>query len=269
LTAVAAGLLAQQPAPKAAAPPGLPKIQALIITGQNGHDWRATTPVMRKILEDTGRFEVRVTEEFRGAGPETLSPYELVILNYYERRRPELRWGERADNALLNFVRSGKGLVMYHFSMAAFDGWEEYEKLSGANWRPNNGHHSARHNFTVDIRDADHPITRGMKTSFPETSDELYANLKWQPPNTFHLLATAWDDHSLYQGKARQPIPGPGKDEPMLWTVNYGQGRVFATALGHDPEAMKSPGFVTTFQRGSEWAATGNVTIPVPPELAK
>jgi type 1 glutamine amidotransferase len=55
----------------------------------------------------------------------------------------------------------------------------------------------------------------------------------------------------------------------MLWTVNYGQGRVFATALGHDPEAMKSPGFVTTFQRGSEWAATGNVTIPVPPELAK
>ncbi|HZS51341.1 MAG TPA: ThuA domain-containing protein [Bryobacterales bacterium] len=269
LTAVAAGLLAQQQAPKAAAPSGLPKIQALIITGQNGHDWRATTPVMRKILEDTGRFEVRVTEEFRGAGPETLSPYELVILNYYERRRPELRWGERADNALLNFVRSGKGLVMYHFSMAAFDGWEEYEKLSGANWRPNNGHHSARHNFTVDIRDADHPITRGMKSSFPETSDELYANLKWQPPNTFHVLATAWDDHSLYQGKARQPIPGPGKDEPMLWTVNYGQGRVFATALGHDPEAMKSHGFITTFQRGSEWAATGNVTIPVPPELAK
>lgn len=267
LMAVAAGLLAQQP--KAAAPSGAPKIQALIITGQNGHDWRATTPVMRKILEDTGRFEVRVTEEFRGAGPETLSPYELVILNYYERRRPELRWGERADNALLNFVRSGKGLVMYHFSMAAFDGWEEYEKLSGANWRPNNGHHSARHNFTVDIRDADHPITRGMKASFPETSDELYANLKWQPPNTFHVLATAWDDHSLYQGKARQPIPGPGKDEPMLWTVNYGQGRVFATALGHDPEAMKSPGFITTFQRGSEWAATGNVTIPVPPELAK
>ncbi len=267
LMAVAAGLLAQQP--KAAAPSGAPKIQALIITGQNGHDWRATTPVMRKILEDTGRFEVRVTEEFRGAGPETLAPYELVILNYYERRRPELRWGERADNALLNFVRSGKGLVMYHFSMAAFDGWEEYEKLSGANWRPNNGHHSARHNFTVDIRDADHPITRGMKASFPETSDELYANLKWQPPNTFHVLATAWDDHSLYQGKARQPIPGPGKDEPMLWTVNYGQGRVFATALGHDPEAMKSPGFIATFQRGSEWAATGDVTIPLPPELVK
>ncbi|MBI3665850.1 MAG: ThuA domain-containing protein, partial [Acidobacteria bacterium] len=114
---------------------GPPKIQALLITGQNGHDWRATTPVLRKILEDTGRFEVRVVEEFRGTGPETLAPYDLVILNYFERRRPELRWGERADNALLDFVRSGKGVVVYHFSAAAFDGWDEYEKLCGGNWR--------------------------------------------------------------------------------------------------------------------------------------
>ena len=44
------------------APAQTPKIQVLIITGQNGHDWRATTPVLRKILEDTKRFEVRVTD---------------------------------------------------------------------------------------------------------------------------------------------------------------------------------------------------------------
>jgi type 1 glutamine amidotransferase len=255
--------LAQQPA---AAPP---KIQALIITGQNGHDWRGTTPVLRKILEDSGKFEVRVTEEFRGAGPETLAPYDVVILNYFERRRPELRWGERAETALLNFVRDGKGAVVYHFSAAAFDGWEEYEKLCAGNWRPNQGHHSARHDFKVDIKDADHPITRGLKTMFPENNDELYANLKWQPADKFHVLATAWDDHALYLGKARQPIPGPGLNQPMLWTVNYGKGRVFATALGHDTEAVKNLGFIVTMQRGAEWAASGSVTIPVPPELAK
>ena len=79
----AAAAVGQQPALK---------IQALIITGQNGHDWRATTPVLRKLLEDTGRFEVRVTEEFRGAGPETLALYDVVILNYYDKNRPELRW---------------------------------------------------------------------------------------------------------------------------------------------------------------------------------
>lgn len=255
--------MAQQPKPEA------PKLQALIITGQNGHNWRSDTPVLRQLLEDTGRFEVRVTEEFRGGGPETLAPYDVVILNYFERRRPELRWGERADNALLDFARSGKGVVVFHFATAAFDGWAEYEKLSGGNWRPNQGHHSARHDFTVDIKDDAHPITRGMKASFKQPSDELYANLKWQPEGSYHVLATAWDDHSLYHGKARQPIPGPGLHHPMLWTVNYGQGRVFATALGHDVEAMKSPGFIATLVRGTEWAATGKVTIPLPAELAK
>ncbi|PYR02709.1 MAG: hypothetical protein DMG00_28285, partial [Acidobacteria bacterium] len=151
---------AQQPS---AAPP---KIAVLIVTGQNGHNWRGTTPLLRKILEDTGKFEVRVTEEFRGAGPETLAPYDLVVLNYFDRGRPELRWGEKTDSAFLDFVRSGKGVVVYHFSMAAFDGWTEYEKLSGGNWRPNNGHHSAPHNFVVEIKDQEHPITKGLKLSF-------------------------------------------------------------------------------------------------------
>lgn len=246
-----------------------PKIQTLIITGQNGHDWRGVTPPLRKVLEDTGRFEVRVTEEFRGAGPETLAPYDLVILNYYERGKPDLRWGERADRALLEFVRSGKGLVMYHFSVAAFNGWEEYEKLSGGNWRPNQGHHSARHDFTVEIKDPDHPITRGLKKSFPQPNDELYANLKWQPEGSYHVLATAWDDHALYQGKARQPIPGPGIHQPILWTLQYGQGRVFATMLGHDAPTVETPAFKVTFTRGAEWAATGKVTLPIPAEMAE
>ncbi len=256
-------LWAQQPS---AVPP---KLQALVITGQNGHDWRGTTPLLRKALEDTGRFNVRVTEEFRGAGPETLAPYDLAVLNYYELRKPELRWGERADNALLDFVRSGKGIVVYHFSVAAFDGWTEYEKLCAGNWRPNNGHHSAAHDFTVKITDADHPVTRGLKLSFPQPKDELYANLRWQPADQFHVIATAYDDHSLYQGKARQPTPGAGLDQPMLWTVQYGKGRVFVTALGHDVPAVQTPAFTTTFSRGAEWAATGAVTLPIPPEMGK
>jgi type 1 glutamine amidotransferase len=251
----------------AAGQPPAPRIRALIITGQNGHDWRATTPVLRKLLEDTGRFDVRVTEEFRGAGPETLAPYDVVILNYYDSNRPELRWGERADTALLDFVRSGKGVVVYHFSTAAFNGWQEFEKLCGGNWRPEHGHHSARHDFTVDIKDKEHPVTRGMRASFKQSNDELYANLKWQPEGAYHVLATAWDDHARYKSGEKQPLPGPGLDQPMLWTVNYGKGRVFVTALGHDPNAMKSAGFAATLTRGTEWAATGDVSIPLPDEL--
>jgi uncharacterized protein len=251
-----------QPSP----PPDPSKIQVLILTGQNVHDWRGTTPVLKQVLEATGRFEVRVNEEFRGAGPETLAPYDLVVVNYYNRGAQD-RWGERANTALQDYVRAGKGLVLYHLSLGAFDGWTDYEKMSGGNWRPNNGHHSARHDFTVDIKDADHPVTRGLK-AFPVKQDELYANLRWQPEGTYHVLATAYDDHALYNGRARQPTPGAGIHQPILWTTDYGKGRVFVTTLGHGPDEARGLGFGVTFARGAEWAATGKVTLPIPAEMA-
>jgi type 1 glutamine amidotransferase len=265
--AVAAALVAQDKGKgkgKGKGPAGPPKLQALIITGQNPHDWRGTTPVMREILEQTGKFDVKVTEEFRGAGPETLAPYDLAIVNYYGPRA----WGERAEKALENFVRGGKGLVLYHLSLGAFDGWTEYEKMSGGNWRPGNGHHSARHDWEMKVIDSEHPITRGMK-SFKVIKEELYANLRWQPEGSYHVLATAYDDHALYNGKAKQPTPGPGRDQNILWTTQYGQGRVFITTLGHDADNTKAPEFRVTFARGAEWAATGQVTHPLPPEFAR
>lgn len=241
------------------------KIRTLIITGQNGHDWRRVTPLLRQALEDTGRFEVRVTEEFRGAGAETLAPYDLVVVNYYDSRKPELRWGATAEKALEDFVAAGKGLVIYHFSLAAFDGWQQWEQMSGGNWRPKQGHHSPPHDFEITIRMPDHPIVRGLPPVLRQPKDELYANLRWQASrDAYKVLATAWDDHKLYMGKARQPTPGDGLDHPMLWVSERGKGRIFVTALGHDAPAVETPVFVATFTRGAEWAATGEVTISVP-----
>jgi len=267
---ITALLLALAVLPLTAQTPAPARIKTLLITGGpvGGHDWQTVSPLLKKALEDTGRFDVRVTEDFRGAGPETLAAYDLVVINYYDGRKPEYAWGERAQNALINYVRSGKGLVIYHFSVASFLEWPEWEKMCGGNWRPNNGHHSAAHDFKVDIDDRNHPITRGYKNVLPQANDELYANLKWQPAGTFHVLASAWDEHKLYEGKAKQPTPGEGLRHPMLWTIDYGQGRIFGTALGHDGPAVKTPTFVSTFVRGAEWAATGAVTIPIPPPLA-
>jgi type 1 glutamine amidotransferase len=256
--------------PKFAPDPDPSKIQVLILTGQNvgEHLWRQTTPLLRQILEDTKKFEVRVIEEVRGVGPETFANYDLLVMNYYNRTAKE-KWGERTERAFADFVRSGKGLVLYHVSLASFDGWTEFEQMSGGNWRPGKGlgQHSEPHDFTVDIKDHDHPITRGLK-SFPVKRDELYANLQWQPASTYHVLATAWDDHALYKGKATQPTPGPGLDQPILWISEFGKGRVFHTTLGHFADAVRNLGFGVTFARGAEWAATGKVTLPIPPEMA-
>jgi type 1 glutamine amidotransferase len=72
------------------------------------------------------------------------------------------------------------------------------------------------------------------------------------------ILATAADTPDL---KAK------GRHEPMLMVISYGKGRVFHTTLGHDTEAFEGVGFITTFLRGSEWAATGAVTQKIPADF--
>lgn len=243
--------------------PSAPKIKVLILTGVNNHKWEETTPALRKILEMTGRFEVRVNEEVRGNGPETFAPYDVLLLNYNDMKHSAGPWwDDRARQAMLDFVRNGKGLVSYHASNNAFWGWDEFDKLVGGTWRDTAGH-APKHTYTVKIVDPNNPITKDMPASFTETSDELYHGLSLQP--NIYILATAYDDpHNCGRnGKGC----GTGKDEPLIWTLKYGAGRVFQTALGHDVEAMRSPGFAATLVRGTEWAATGEVTIPVPPGL--
>jgi type 1 glutamine amidotransferase len=69
------------------------------------------------------------------------------------------------------------------------------------------------------------------------------------------VLATAYSDPGN---------KGTGLDEPMLMVLNFGKGKIFHTTLGHDAMALSCVGFITTFQRGTEWAATGRVTQKVP-----
>jgi type 1 glutamine amidotransferase len=242
------------------------RIQVLIVTGRDDHDWRGATPLMRQYLDAAGIFETRIAEEFRDAGPESLNRYDVAVL-VYSNKKPEDHWTERSKTALLDFVKSGKGLVVYHHSSTAFKEWPEYARMCGGNYY-GKAQHSPVHDFTVDFVDRQHPITRGLAKSFRQTQDELYASMQMQPPGSYHVLATAWDDHTLYNGKFKTPLPGPGANEPLLWTVQYGKGRVFATMIGHSAKAAQSRGFQVTFTRGVEWAATGEVTQAPPPDMA-
>jgi len=245
-------------------------IQVLIITGQDKHPWREASPYLKGLLEATGRFEVRTTEEFKGAGAETLRPYDVAVLVYSDEKLNVPDWSDATKEALLDFVRSGKGLVVYHHSAASFQKWPEYRQIVGCVWKTETSYHAPVHDYKVDVRDLNHPIMQGMATSFMAKTDELYAGLDCIPRNELDVLATGWDDHSLYPANKKGPPAGSvSQDEPLLWTHAYGRGRVFATMLGNDMRAVHTPGFVSTFVRGTEWAATGAVTIPAEAEVTK
>lgn len=120
------------------------------------------------------------------------------------------------------------------------------------------GSHAKRHEFEVKMRNTGHPITKGLPARWRHGNDELYSQLRG-PGKNMEILATAFADTTG---------GGTGRSEPILMTITYGKGRIFHTVLGHADEgggpAMECVGFIATFQRGAEWAASGKVTQKVP-----
>jgi type 1 glutamine amidotransferase len=258
------------------------KYRTLIITGQSNHNWKASYPVLKTILDESGLFitDVAITPE-KGGDMDTFnldfSKYKLIVLDYNGDS-----WSEKTRKGFINYVKKGGGVVVYHSACMAFPGWKEYNEITGlGGWGDRNeksgpyvyyknnklvtdtsagigGSHGKRLEFEVRIRNTDHPITKGLPVRWMHGNDELYSRLRG-PAKNMNILATAYADTV---GK------GTGRDEPLLMTITYGKGRIFNTALGHADEdggpAMHCAGFIVTLQRGAEWAVTGNVTQAVP-----
>ena len=107
------------------------------------------------------------------------------------------------------------------------------------------------------IRNADHPVTKGMPKVWLHVKDELYDKLRG-PAVNMTVLATAY---------ASPKTGGSGRHEPMIFTITAGKGRVFHTPMGHADYSMRCAGFQATLNRGAEWAATGKVTQPIPKDF--
>jgi type 1 glutamine amidotransferase len=266
--------------------PAATPIRTMILDGQSGgpfHAWQQTTPVLKKILEESGLFQVDVVTappaggDFSKFKPE-FSKYQVVVSNY---DGPDDPWPAEVKSAFEQYMKNGGGLVVVHAANNSFPGWKAYNLMTGiGGWRNRDeksgprwylkdgklvsdpspgraGSHGQRLPFQVVIQNGRHPITKGLPKTWLHVADELYDSLRG-PGENMEILATAHSDPAN---------KGTGRDEPMLLVLSFGKGRIFHTIMGHDVAAMSCVGFIATLQRGTEWAATGKVTVKAPADF--
>lgn len=292
------------------------KLSVLLIDGQNNHKWQQTTPLLKKILENSGRFEVEVSTTPEGiprkprASSGKLSKenakYEDQQLRRWEATvarikreapaqwkawRPDFKkydvvvsnyngegWPDEVKQSFDDYIASGGSFVVVHAADNSFSDWPAYNKMiavggwggrdekSGPMLRLRDdkwikdtsagrgGTHGTRIPVVVKVRQPEHPIVKGLPVEWMHPADEVYGKLRG-PAENVSVLATAYSEPSER---------GTGEHEPIMMTIDYGKGRVFHTTLGHDTVALQGTGFQITLQRGTEWAATGKVTQPIP-----
>jgi len=270
----------------------------------NHEVWPKSTIMMKQYLEETGLFTVDIKRTkftwkgerekaylpLAGVGetqdlkePKTdpdfilsFKKYDVVISNFGWRAAD---WPEETQKALEKYMEKGGGFVSVHAADNSFPTWLEYNKMIGlGGWGDRNekngpyvyytnegelvrdntpgnaGSHGPQHLIPITVRVADHPITKGMPKVWMTAKDECYAKLRG-PGENMIVLATGKD----MSGKAPTD-----RHEPILMVLTYGKGRIFHTTLGHDDYSCEGVGFITSFLRGVQWAATGKVTIPIP-----
>jgi thiol-disulfide isomerase/thioredoxin len=191
-------------------------------------------------------------------------------------------WPKKTQKAFEEYVGGGGGFVVVHAADNSFPKWKEYNKMFGfGGWGGRtakdgpyvyysndgklvrdpspgrSGSHGPAHNIPITIRVSDHSITKGMPKNWLTAKDECYALLRG-PAENMTVLATGKD----VSGKAPRDV-----HEPMLMVIDYGKGRVFHTALGHDDYSFEGVGFIVALTRGTEWAATGKVTQDIPKDF--
>lgn len=216
------------------------------------------------------------------------SQYDLIISNLGA-MTPD--WPNNTKRKFENYVTNGGGFVLVHAADNAWGDWGEFNKMIGLGaWGdrdsisgpyvyyndegkieidPSEGisaSHGNEHEYVVTSRAPEHPIMKGLPTEWLHTKDELYDRMRG-PFENATILATAFSDVDKNEQPWEPVMKGTGWNVPTLMAIEYGQGRIFHATLGHFDYSMECVGFITTFQRGAEWAATGKVTQDIPDDF--
>ncbi|SMG53390.1 PVC-type heme-binding CxxCH protein [Arenibacter troitsensis] len=196
---------------------------------QEHHNSRVYMPILASSLTQSG-INITYTEEVEDLNPENLALYDgVIIYANHENRFPE------QEKALLDYVGAGHAFVPIHCASFCFNESEEYVDLVGGQFKTH-----GTDTFTAKIVDKSHPIMQNFE-EFP-TWDETYVHDKLANDITVLMERVEGEHH-----------------EPWTWVKQFGKGKVFYTAYGHDERTWNKPGFQNLIKEGILWAVGDQV----------
>ncbi len=193
------------------------------------HNSEQFMPMLAAALAPEG-INFTYTENPADLNTSNLGKYDgLLIYANHETITPD------EEDALMDFVASGKGFIPVHCASFCFQNSQKYIDLVGGQF--------LRHDtgtFVAKIIKPDHPAMLGVKEF--STWDETYVHTKLTNDRTVLMERVEGNHH-----------------EPWTWVKTHGDGRVFYTAYGHDERTWDNPGFHNLMAAGIVWAVGDQV----------
>jgi type 1 glutamine amidotransferase len=202
-------------------------------------------PLSQQVLRDiglrTGSFDTVASEDLALVTRDSLARFDAIAFF----TSGELPLDDGQKSALLEFVRSGKGFVGIHSATDTLYSWPAYGAMIGAYFDG----HPWHQDVTLRVEDPAHPATRSLPAS-SRLADEIYQFRNWSRGDV-HVLINV--------DPASVDLQAPGvtrtdADFALTWTRTEGRGRVFYTALGHEPAVWQDPRFQQLLTGGIRWA---------------
>jgi type 1 glutamine amidotransferase len=216
-------------------------IKAVIVTGGHGYDEKEFFEMCDSLK---GIEYVHADQKDDSELFEDISnwDYDVIVLYNMSQRITQ----KRQENFIRLLKEDGIGLVAVHHCLAAFQDWPEYKKIIGAKFytKPMTedgveykvGSYKHDVNFTVHVKDTEHPVTKGLKDF--EIFDETYKGSVFQPDNK--ILLTTEEETS---------------DENICWVREYGKARVCYIQLGHGKDAYENKSYRRLLKQAIKWCA--------------
>jgi type 1 glutamine amidotransferase len=231
-------LLASAPQPR--------MLKVLYLTQSAGFK-HAVLPVSEQMLAEMGvkakAFDTTVSQDAAAAiTAENLKNYDAVVFF----TTGELPISDAQKAALLEFVRGGKGFVGIHSATDTFYKWPEYGQMIGGYF----DNHPWHQDVQLKVDDARHPATAHLPPAFT-LKDEIYQFRNWSRSDVHVLISLDVASVDL----TKPTVKRTDKDFAVAWTREFGKGRVFYTALGHEPALWSDERFQRHLIGGILWAA--------------